>query len=68
MAKREEPEQKIVNFIGIPSIDKYVAKVEKLGGKTVEPKRAVPGWGYPAVCLDTENNPFGLWEDNKDAK
>ncbi len=42
--------------------------MEALGGKTIVPKMAVPGMGYLAVCLDTENNTFGLWEDNPEAK
>ncbi|MFV9677962.1 MAG: zinc ribbon domain-containing protein [Methanosarcinales archaeon] len=32
------------------------------------PKTAVPGIGYAAVCLDTENNTFGLRECDEDAK
>jgi predicted enzyme related to lactoylglutathione lyase len=24
--------------------------------------------GYLAVCLDTENNAFGIWETNENAK
>jgi hypothetical protein len=68
MMQRQNPQQLITNYIGIPSVDEYAAKVEKLGGKVVVPKMAVPGVGYFAVCLDTENNSFALWEDNKNAK
>lgn len=68
MAKRDKPEQKITNFIGVSSVDEYIAKVEKLGGKVIEPKTAIPGRGYLAVCLDTEGNTFGLWETNENAK
>ncbi|MFX0141606.1 MAG: VOC family protein [Candidatus Hodarchaeota archaeon] len=68
IAKREKPEQKITNFIGVSSIDKYIDKVERLGGKVIEPKTPIPGWGFLAVCLDTENNTFGLWEEDKNAK
>lgn len=68
MARRHKPEQGVTNSVGVNSVDDYLARVEKLGGKIIEPKRPVPGWGYTAVCLDTESNPFGLWEDNKDAK
>lgn len=68
MVKRENPSQAITNYIDVPSIDEYIAKVEKLGGKVVVPKMAVPGEGYTAVCLDTENNTFGLWETDKNAK
>lgn len=56
MMQRQNPQQPITNYIGIPSIDEYAVKVEKLGGKVVVPKMAVPGIGYFAVCLDTENN------------
>ena len=68
MAKRNQPEDKITNFIGVNSIDEYIVRVEKLGGKVIESKWPVLGWGYLAVCLDTENNVFGLWQDDKDAK
>lgn len=42
-------------------------KVTDLGGKVIVPKTAVPGVGYFAVCMDTENNPFGLWRTDPDA-
>jgi len=68
MMKRQEPHQPITNYIDVPSIDEYAAKVEKLGGKVVVPKMAVPNYGYFAVCLDTENNVFALWQSDKSAK
>ena len=68
MAKRDKPEDKIINYIAVKSLDEYVAKVVELGGKLVGPKSTVPGWGYSAACLDTEGNIFGLWEDDKNAK
>ncbi len=68
MMKRQHPQQQIINYIDVSCVDEYSAEVEKLGGKVVFPKTAVPGMGYFAVCLDTENNAFGLWETNKDAK
>jgi len=66
--KRQSPQQGITNYIDIASVSEHSALVEKLGGKIIVPKTAVPGMGYFAVCLDTENNAFGLWEMNKDAK
>jgi len=69
MAKRENAQQTgIVNFIGVGSIDKSALSVEKLGGKIIQKKQAVPGYGYLAVCLDTENNPFGLFQEDTNAK
>jgi uncharacterized protein len=68
MMKGQNPQQQITNFIDVKSVDEYSSKVEKLGGKVVVSKMAVPGMGYFAVCHDTENNSFGLWESNESAK
>lgn len=68
MMKRQSPGQPIVNYVDVPSVDKYAAEIEKLGGKIIFPKSSVPGTGYFAVCLDTESNAFGIWEENKSAK
>jgi predicted enzyme related to lactoylglutathione lyase len=67
LTSRFNPLQKVINYITIPSIDEYSTKVEKLGGKIVVRKRAIPGTGYFAICLDTENNTFGIWEENSNA-
>jgi predicted enzyme related to lactoylglutathione lyase len=64
MSEREENGQQITNFIGVPSIDDYIDNVELLGGEILQPKTPIAGYGYLAVCLDTENNTFGLWEDD----
>ena len=67
--KRQDPqEQQITNFIDVSSVDEYSSKIEKLGGKVVVSTMAVPGMGYFAVCHDTENNSFGIWESNDSAK
>ena len=43
MGKRGTADQKIVNYIGVSSVDEYLSKVEKLGGKVLMPKSAVSG-------------------------
>ena len=68
MMQRQHPQQPITNYIDVPSIDEYAVKVEKIGGKVVVPKTAVSGIGYFAVCLDTENNTFAIWETDDTAK
>jgi hypothetical protein len=68
MMKRQNPQQPITVYIDVPSVDEYTAKIENLGGKVLLPKTAVPGVGYFAVCLDTENNCFAIWENDKNAK
>jgi len=66
--KRQHPKHNITIYIDVPSVDAYSEKIVKLGGKLIAPKKAIPGWGYFAIFSDTENNPFAIWEQNKDAK
>ncbi len=67
--KRQSPQQQgITNYFDVKSVQEYSAKVEKLGGKVISPKMAVPGMGYFAVCTDTENNGFGIFEADCTAK
>jgi predicted enzyme related to lactoylglutathione lyase len=68
MMARKHPEQPITNYINVPSVTKFMAKVKKLGGKVCMPKTAVPQMGFFAVCQDTEKNTFALWEMNPKAK
>jgi predicted enzyme related to lactoylglutathione lyase len=63
MYKRQDPQQPILD-----SIEDTSGKVQKLGGKVLVPKTAVPQYGYFAVCLDTEDNAFALWQTDKSAK
>jgi predicted enzyme related to lactoylglutathione lyase len=68
LGKRGDPGQRITTYIGVSSVDEYTARVEKLGGKVLQPKMTVPGWGYLATCMDTEGNTFGLWQEEKEAR
>jgi predicted enzyme related to lactoylglutathione lyase len=68
LAGRKCSEEPIINYISVDSVDKFSAKIEKLGGKICLPKTAVPKMGYFAVCQDTENNGFGIWETDQNAK
>ena len=65
---RRSPGQTITNYVFVDSVSKFAAMVQKLGGKVHVPKTAVPQMGYFAICEDTENNVFGLWERSDDAK
>ena len=64
---RMHPGHTITVYVTVPSIDKAVAKVQKLGGTVYKPKTAVPHMGYFAICEDTEHNNFALWEMNQHA-
>jgi uncharacterized protein len=68
MKRQNSQEQGMTNYIGVKSVDEHCAKIAPLGGKVVMPKKAVPGMGYFALCLDSENNSFGIWETDPNAK
>ena len=68
LMKRMHSEQQITQYISVPSITEFAARVEKLGGSICKPKTAIPGMGYFAICKDTENNTFAIWEMNEQAK
>ncbi len=68
MMQRQDPRQQTIVYIDVPSVDEYMDKAKKLGGSVCVPKMAVPGMGYFAVCLDPENNGFGIWECDANAK
>lgn len=66
--KRQHPDQQMVNYFDVDDVEKYTARVTELGGKVVMAKSPVPGMGWFAICLDSENNAFGLWQSDKGAK
>ena len=63
MMRRENPEQKPINYIAVESVDEYSKKIEALGGKVIVPKQEIPGIGWWALALDPEGNPFGVFEN-----
>lgn len=68
LSKREPPNTTTVNTIDVPSVDEFIAKITKAGGKVVHPKHAIPGIGYIAYCDDTEGNTFGILQMDESAR
>jgi uncharacterized protein len=64
LKRRKHPQEPVVNYVSVDSVDKFADKISKLGGKICMAKTAVPQMGYFAVCQDPEGNPFGLWESD----
>jgi predicted enzyme related to lactoylglutathione lyase len=62
MTRREFEGQPIGVGIEVKSVDDYLARVERGGGKIVVPKGMIPGRVWFAVCKDTEGNIFVLYE------
>ena len=67
LARRSDVAPGTVNTIGVPSLDEYVSRVERSGGRVVLPKMAVPGVGWLAYCTDTESNTFGMMQPDPSA-
>lgn len=69
MTKRDVPGQGgITNYHGVASIEASLQQVAALGGSAVTGRLTVPGFGHMAVCLDTEGNPFGLFQEDPSAQ
>jgi len=68
LGRRRMPEEKPVNTIRVKSVDSAIASVTKAGGIVTVPKMAIPGVGWLAYAADTEGNPFGVMEDDVNAK
>jgi predicted enzyme related to lactoylglutathione lyase len=64
---RTYPGEPIVLFVSVPSIEEFAQRAVRFGGELVVQKTAVPGRGYFVICQDTEQNRFGLWEDDPSA-
>lgn len=68
MMKQENSEMGIINYINVEDIDKYLAKLEELGGTVLMPKMPIKGIGWNAVVKDTEGNTFGMMQNDKNAE
>ena len=55
----------IINFVTVDHIDKILAKVEKLGGRTMRNKEEIKTVGQVAIIQDSEGNTIGLWEPDQ---
>lgn len=68
LMRRQDPHSTTINSISVPSVNEFIKKIVKSGGKKVTEKTAIPGIGYFAYCQDTEGNMFGILENDKSAK
>jgi uncharacterized protein len=52
----------VTNYILVNSIDEYISKINKSGGRVTLQRTEIPNIGFYAMFLDSENNLFGLFE------
>jgi len=60
--RRRHPDVGILNYVEVPSVDDFVAKVVAAGAELVQERTAIPGVGFSAVFRDPEGNYMGLFE------
>jgi predicted enzyme related to lactoylglutathione lyase len=60
MYRKDQPEQKPVNYILVDDIDESIQKIRDLGGAITQPKQQVPGVGWIAHAMDPEGNHFAI--------
>ena len=47
-------------YFGVEDCSIEESRVEKAGGKVINPKMSIGEFGFVSVCMDTEGNMFGL--------
>lgn len=57
-----EPHNYVTVYAQVEDLQKYLAKAEKLGGKTIVPPTEVPQTGHFAWLADPEGTVIGLWK------
>src|SRR5712664_2030116 len=62
MFKKENPEDKPRNFIGVSNIDAAIQEFKGAGGTEVIGKAEVPGQGWTFIGADPEGNMIALWQ------
>lgn len=56
-----------LNYVTVPSVDAAIIQVQRMGGRIVRPKAAVPRSGWYAVLLDPQGNSFAIWQTDTTA-
>ena len=63
--KKRDPQQPVVNTIGVKDLDESIAKIEKNGGQIVVPKMPVGDFAVMAYFKDTDGNIMGVYQELK---
>jgi uncharacterized protein len=51
-----------VVYFGVDDIEASIKRVKELGGRVIGQRRDLPNVGVYVQCVDTERNPFSLWQ------
>jgi hypothetical protein len=67
MMARQHPMQRITAYVGVEDLDATAARITEHGGQVMMGKTPVPNMGWFAVCTDSEDNGFALWQNDPNA-
>jgi predicted enzyme related to lactoylglutathione lyase len=62
LMQRKHPQQPLMNYVDVASVDAAIEMATKLGAKVALPKMPVPGVGAIAAIIDPQGNVCGLFE------
>jgi predicted enzyme related to lactoylglutathione lyase len=62
------PQSSNANTIDIEDLDETIEKIQENGGILLSPKSAIPGVGWFAMFKDSEDNVFGLMQEDPSAE
>jgi predicted enzyme related to lactoylglutathione lyase len=65
--ERFSPRESTIITINVPSVDAFMEKITRAGGKIIGEKRTIPGVGILGYCQDTEGNTFGIIQEDTSA-
>jgi predicted enzyme related to lactoylglutathione lyase len=51
-----------MHYVNVECLDDCVTEAERLGGRVLRPKTAVPKTAWYAVLADPEGNAFAVWQ------
>jgi len=61
----ELQERGLIVYFDVDDVQAAVERVRELGGHVTTEKTPIPETGWFAHCLDTEGNPFGVFETDE---
>ncbi|HZH35910.1 MAG TPA: VOC family protein [Flavisolibacter sp.] len=67
LIKEKDPQQPVINTIGVHNIDQTIGLIKEAGGKIIRPKRAIPAVGWLAFFTDPDDNLFGILQEDSEA-
>ena len=67
--KRPDPDAPpVLHYVAVDSIERTVERALALGAKLMKEKQPVPSMGWFAILIDSQGNPFAIWQTDAGAK